>query len=63
MKATILMILFVFGSILYMTHYALSLPEVEFSYSTKKCVKVIDADGGVHSCKHLPRKFYHVWVK
>lgn len=63
MKSTIFMVIAVFGTVLYMAHYALSLPEVHFSYSTKQCVKIVDADGNAHSCKHMPKKFYHIWVK
>lgn len=38
-------------------------PDVIFSYSTKQCVKVINADGSEGSCDNLPKKFNHVWGK
>lgn len=42
---------------------ATSTPDVVFSYSTKQCVKVINADGSAGDCKHLPEKYNHIWGK
>lgn len=38
-------------------------PDVIFSYSTKKCVKVINADGTAGDCNHLPERYNHIWGK
>lgn len=38
-------------------------PDVIFSYSTKKCVKVINADGTAGDCSKLPDKYNHIWGK
>ena len=44
--------------------YAVSLPTVEFSYSTKECVRIIESDGSVHLCPDdLPEKYLSSWVK
>ena len=43
---------------------ALSLPDVQFSYSTNECVKVLNyVEGKNYSCEMLPSKFNHVWVQ
>ena len=42
---------------------ALNTPEVEFSWETKKCVRVVYMDGRTTDCKVLPRKYDRVWVK
>lgn len=36
-------------------------PDVIFSYSSKKCVRVINADGTAGSCNNLPAKFNFIW--
>lgn len=36
-------------------------PDVIFSYSSKKCVRVINADGTNGSCDSLPAKFNFIW--
>lgn len=38
-------------------------PDVEFSYSTKQCVRVILADESEGRCGALPTKYNKVWVK
>lgn len=38
-------------------------PDVIFSYSSKKCVRVINADGTAGSCDSLPTKFNFIWGK
>lgn len=35
--------------------------EVIFSYTTKKCVKVINADGSVGDCSKLPDNYIFTW--
>ena len=35
--------------------------EVIFSYTTKKCVKVINADGSLGNCSKLPENYIFVW--
>lgn len=42
---------------------AMNTPEVIFSWSTKKCVRVQFMDGSVGSCDHLPEKYDHIWGK
>ena len=42
---------------------ALNTPEVEVSYSTKKCVRVVYMDGTITDCAKLPKKYDIVWVK
>ena len=36
-------------------------PEVIFSYSTKECVKVINADGTLGDCSKLPENYVFTW--
>ena len=42
---------------------ALNTPEVEFSWETKQCVRVVYMDGRTTDCKVLPEKYDKVWVK
>ena len=35
--------------------------EVIFSYTTKKCVKVIYADGSLGDCSKLPKNYVFTW--
>lgn len=35
--------------------------EVIFSYTTKRCVKVINADGRVGDCSKLPENYIFTW--
>ena len=35
--------------------------EVIFSYSTKECVKVINADGSFGDCSKLPENYSFTW--
>jgi len=42
----------------------LSIPDVMFSYSTDKCVEVINyVESDKYSCENLPTKFNHIWVE
>lgn len=42
---------------------ALDTPEVEFSWETKQCVRVVYMDGTITDCSVLPKKYDKVWVK
>ena len=35
--------------------------EVIFSYTSKKCVKVINADGSLGNCSKLPKNYIFTW--
>ena len=35
--------------------------EVIFSHTTKKCVKVINADGSLGNCSKLPENYIFTW--
>jgi len=40
------------------------LPDVEMSYETGYCTKVINyAQGDAYNCENMPSKFNHIWVK
>lgn len=41
----------------------LDTPEVEFSWETKKCVRVVYMNGRITDCSVLPDRYDHVWVK
>ena len=48
--------------------YALSIPDVKFSYSTNECVEVenyptVLFGTSTYSCENLPSKFNHAWVQ
>jgi hypothetical protein len=48
----------------YALNFAVTLPDVMFSYSSDECVKVINyAEGNKYSCENLPTKFNHIWVE
>ena len=48
----------------YIVNAALSIPDVQVSYSTDKCVKVINyAEGDNYTCDNMPTKFNHVWAQ
>ena len=40
----------------------LSTPVVEISYRTGECVRVWDL-AREYDCRHMPRRYYRVWVK
>lgn len=42
---------------------SLNTPEVEVSWSTKKCVRVVYMDGTTDTCDNKPEKYDIVWVK
>ena len=42
---------------------AMNTPEVEFSWETKKCVRVVYMNGTITDCSKLPEKYDRVWVK
>ena len=41
----------------------LDTPEVEFSWETKRCVRVVYMNGRITDCSVLPDRYDHVWVK
>lgn len=48
----------------YIVTEGLSIPDVKVSYSTDKCVEVINyVEGDNYSCDNMPTKFNHVWVQ
>jgi len=45
-------------------NYIGDIPEVQTSYSTGDCVKVVNyKKGGTYSCENMPTKYNHVWVQ
>ena len=44
-------------------NYAASIPDMEVSYSTGECVKVINYADTEYSCENQPQKYNHIWVK
>lgn len=55
--------LLIWGIVIYLILRALDTPEVEYSWSTKQCVRVVYMDGRTTDCKVLPDRFDKVWVK
>ena len=52
------------GGIAYAMSTALKIPDVKFSYSTDKCVEVVNYDERFnYTCENYPAKFNHVWVE
>lgn len=52
------------AGVAYAFNYALSIPDVKFSYSSDNCVEVINySDSDKYSCENLPTKFNHIWVE
>jgi hypothetical protein len=58
-----LVAVFVLLGVACMIFNAINTPEVEFSWSTKQCVRVVYMDGKTTDCSSLPEKYDHVWVK
>ena len=42
---------------------SLNTPEVEVSWSTKQCIRVVCMDGTTDTCDNKPEKYDIVWVK
>ena len=42
---------------------SLNTPEVEVSWSTKQCIRVVHMDGTTDTCDNKPEKYDIVWVK
>jgi len=52
------------AGVLYAFNYAITLPDVKFSYSSDQCVEVINYNSEDNfSCENLPTKFNHIWVE
>ena len=43
--------------------YAGSIPDMEVSYSTGECVRVINYADTDYSCENQPQKYNHIWTK
>ena len=53
-----------FAIVAYAGFAAIMLPDVEMSYESGYCVKVINyAQGDAYNCENMPAKFNHIWVK
>ena len=50
------------GAIIAIGTYALSLPEVHWSHTQDRCVKVLSMDDD-HTCDNLPEKYTRIWVQ
>ena len=55
--------LLVWGIVIYLILRALDTPEVEISWSTKECKRVVYMDGTTTNCDVLPERYDVVWVK
>lgn len=55
--------LLIWEIVIYLILRALDTPEVEYSWSTKQCVRVVYMDGKTTNCDVLPDRFDKVWVK
>jgi hypothetical protein len=54
----------IFGMFYHAITTGASLPDVHVSYSTQKCIKVVNyVEGHKYTCNDLPSHYYHVWVK
>ena len=42
---------------------SLNTPEVEVSWTTKQCIRVVYMDGTTDTCDNKPEKYDIVWVK
>lgn len=42
---------------------SLNTPEVEVSWSTKQCIRVVYMDGTTDTCDNKPEKYDIVWVE
>ena len=64
MLKSIVIAVMILGGGIVLLDYAMSIPDVHFSYSSNECVKVINyAEGDNYSCENMPSKFNHVWVQ
>lgn len=55
--------LLIWGIVIYLILRALNTPEVEFSWSTKECKRVVYMDGKITNCDVLPNRYDIVWGK
>lgn len=55
--------LLIWGIVIYLILRALDTPEVEFSWSTKQCVRVVYMNGETTNCDVLPERYDIVWGK
>lgn len=61
----VLLALFAFCATLYCTYEYMNRPYVFVSYTTKKCVRIEDAQGGLIPCSKLKtlHRYEHIWVQ
>ncbi len=39
-------------------------PDVHFSVTTERCIKVLNyVEGDIYSCDNMPKRYNHVWVQ
>ena len=68
-KKNLIAMLYTFISIIAVTIFtcilfnSLNTPEVEVSWSTKQCIRVVYMDGTTDTCDNKPEKYDIVWVK
>lgn len=63
-KTIIATVLIATAGLVWAADYAMSLPDVEMSYETGYCTKVINyAQGDNYNCENMPSKYNHIWVK
>jgi hypothetical protein len=55
--------LLVWGIVIYLILRALDTPEVEISWSTKECKRVVYMNGTTTNCDVLPERYDVVWVR
>lgn len=55
--------LLIWGIVIYLILRALDTPEVEFSWATKQCVRVVYMNGKTTNCDVLPERYDIVWGK
>ena len=66
MKTIIIDSILIIASLIFFSvalYNALNRPEVEVSWSTKKCVRVVYMDGRTTDCSVLPEKYDQIWVE
>lgn len=62
MKEVVLGILVIAG-VYFIIDYGFSIPDVHVSHTTNECVKVVNYTDEQFTCKNLPTRYNHIWVK
>lgn len=61
---TIVFVILVGIGFFYVLDSVANMPDVHISHSTGECVEVINYDERFdYTCKNLPSKYNHIWVK